>query len=64
MPRTSDAYQPCIMLTPDGGQRRVNVLRVRLDSVETARAKLAAGKVAWVAAVDAEAVRGAKLDAV
>lgn len=56
MPRTSDAYQPCIMLTPDGGQRRVNVLRVRLDSVETALAKLAAGQVAWVAEGDVEAV--------
>lgn len=52
MPRTSDAYQPCVMLTPDGEQRSVNVLRVRLDSVEAARAKLAAGQVAWVAVED------------
>ena len=57
--RTSDAYQPCVMLTPDGGQRRVNVLRVRLDSVETARAKLAAGQVAWVREEDVQAVRAA-----
>ena len=57
-PRTSDAYQPCVMLTSDGEQRRVNVLRVRLDSVEAAREKLAAGQVAWVAEGDVEAVRG------
>ena len=57
--RTSDAYQPCVMLTPDGGQRRVTVLRVRLDSVEAARAKLAAGRVAWVAVEDVEAVTAA-----
>lgn len=56
MPRTSDAYQPCVMLIPDAEPRRVSVLRVRLDSVETARAKLAAGQVAWVAVEDVEAV--------
>jgi uncharacterized protein YecT (DUF1311 family) len=33
----------------------VTVLRVRLDSVEAARAKLAAGQVAWVAVEDVEA---------
>ena len=58
MPRRSDQYTPAVMLTPNGGQRRVNVLRVRLDSVEAARAKLAAGQVAWVAVEDVEAVRG------
>jgi hypothetical protein len=59
MPRTSDAYQPCVMLTPNGEQRRVTVLRVRLDSVEAARAKLAAGQVAWVAVEDVEAATAA-----
>ena len=58
-PRTSDAYQPCVMLTPDGEQRRVTVLRVRLDSVEAARAKLAAGQVAWVAVEDVGTVTAA-----
>ena len=56
--RTSDAYAPAVMLTPDGGQRRVNVLRVRMDSVDAARAKLAAGQVAWVREEDVEAVVG------
>ena len=57
-PRTSDAYTPAVMLTPDGQTRSVTVLRVRIDSVDAARAKLAAGKLAWVAPGDAEAVRG------
>ena len=57
--RTSDAYQPAVMLTPDGGQRRVTVLRVRMDSVEAARAKLAAGQVAWVREEDVQAVTAA-----
>lgn len=56
--RTSDAYAPCVVLHPDGRQRRVNVLRVRMDSVDAARAKLAAGQVAWVHEEDVEAVVG------
>ena len=59
MPRRSDQYTPCVMLTPDGGQRRVTVLRVRMDSVEAARAKLAAGQVAWVREEDVRAVTAA-----
>ena len=57
LPRTSDAYQPAVMLCPDGTDRRVTVLRVRLDSVDAAREKLAAGRVAWVAVGDVSLIR-------
>lgn len=54
--RTSDYYQPCVVLWPDGRRRPGNVTHVNLDSVTTAQAKLAAGKIAWVRAEDVEAV--------
>ncbi len=56
--RTSDDYTPAVLLWPDGCQRRCNVLRVRLDSVEGARRKLAAGQCAWVRVEDVERVTG------
>lgn len=52
--KTSDDYKPCVALWPNGQQRRCNVLTIRLDDVESARQKLAAGKVAWVAPADVE----------
>ena len=54
--RTSDYYVACVAVWPDGRQRAGNVAHVRLDTVETARQKLAAGKVAWVRREDAERV--------
>lgn len=59
--KTSDYYVPCVMLWPDGRQRAGNVAHVRLDSVETARQKLAAGKVAWVRREDVEQLTGVKV---
>ena len=50
--RTSDDYTPAALLWPDGRQQRCNVLRVRLDGVEGARRKLAAGQCAWVRVED------------
>lgn len=55
-PKTSDYYQSCVVLWPDGRRRAGNVAHVNMDSVERARAKLAAGKLAWVRAEDVEAV--------
>ena len=54
--RTSDHYTPAVLLMPGQPPRRCNVLRVRLDGAEQARAKLAEGKAAWVRAEDAERV--------
>lgn len=56
VPKTSDYYKPCVILWPDGRRRVGNVAHVNMDSVEKARAKLAAGKLAWVRAEDVEAV--------
>lgn len=53
--KTSDYYTPCVVVWPNGQVRKGNVTHVNLDSVETARAKLAAGKVAWVRREDVEA---------
>ena len=55
--KTSDYYLPCVAVWPDGRQRTGNVAHVNLDTVESARAKLAAGKVAWVRREYAERVR-------
>jgi hypothetical protein len=54
--KDSDDYRPCVMLWPDGRRRKANVAHVNMDSIESARQKLAAGKVAWVAPEDAERV--------
>ena len=54
--KTSDYYVPCVMLFPDGRQRKANVAYVNMDSAESARAKLATGKVAWVRQEDVERV--------
>ena len=54
--KTSDYYVPCVMLWPDGRQRKANVAHVNLDSVESARQKLADNRVAWVAPGDVEKV--------
>lgn len=56
--RTSDAYAPCVVLHPDGREQRANVMYTRLLDVDAARAKLAAGQVAWVREEDVEAVVG------
>jgi len=54
--RTSDYYMPCVVLWPNGLCRPGNVAHTYLDSVESAREKLAAGKVAWVRREDADQV--------
>lgn len=60
--KTSADYTPAVLLLAGRAPRRCNVLRVRLDTVEAARAKLAAGKAAWVAAEDVDAVMGVGAD--
>ena len=54
--KTSDDYTPCVAVWPSGKTQRANVRRIRLDSVESARAKLGDGLVAWVRESDVEAV--------
>ena len=67
--KTSADYTPAVAVWPDGRTRPCSVQAVRLDSVESARRKLAAGVVAWVRREDVERVRegaasGAQVDAV
>ena len=67
--RTSADYTPAVAVWPSGKTQPCTVLAVRLDSVESARRKLAAGVVAWVRREDVERVRegaasGAQVDAV
>ena len=54
--RTSADYTPAVAVWPDGRTRPCSVQAVRLDSVESARAKLAQGVAPVVAAGDAEKV--------
>ncbi len=54
----SAGYVPCVAVWPSGKTQRGGVKAARLDTVDTARAKLASGLVAWVRAEDVEAVRG------
>ena len=55
--KTSYSYTPCVLLFPNGTQRKGSVLHVRMDSVDAARAKLANNQAAWVAPGDVERVR-------
>ncbi len=55
--KTSDSYTPCVLLFPNGTQRKGSVLHVRMDSVDSARRKLADNRAAWVAPGDVERVR-------
>ena len=48
MTRTSDDYTEAVLLLPDGTRRRCCVQRVRLDTPQAARAKLARGVAAWM----------------
>ena len=50
--KTSDDYRPCVVMYPDGKIRKANVLHVRLDSLETAKRKLARDNAAWVSYED------------
>lgn len=59
----SSEYTPCVAVWPSGRTQRGNVRYTRLDSVESARAKLAAGKVAWVRPADVERVLAARGEA-
>ena len=52
MTRTSDDYTPAVLLMPDGTRRLCCVQRVRLDTPEDARRKLARGVAAWVRVED------------
>ena len=52
MTRTSDDYTEAVLLWPDGTRRRCCIKRVRLDTPEEARAKLARGVAAWVRVED------------
>jgi len=54
--KTSADYAPAVRLYPDGQQRRGGAFIPRIDTVEQARAKLAQGAAAVVAAGDAERV--------
>lgn len=57
--RTSDPYQPCIVVHPNGTTQRSNVMQGRMMDVATARADHAAGRLVWVATQgEAEAVKG------
>ena len=55
--KTSADYTPAVAVWPSGRTQPCTVLAVRLDSVESARRKLAAGVVAWVRREDVERVR-------
>ena len=50
--KTSDDYRPCVVIFPGGKIRRANVLHTRLDTLETARRKLARDNAAWVSYED------------
>lgn len=54
--KTSASYTPVILIWPDGRTERKSALSIRVDTVEQARAKLAAGKAAWVREGDATAL--------
>lgn len=51
--KTSADYTPAVRLYPNGKQRRAAAFIPRIDTVEQARAKLAAGGAPVVAAEDA-----------
>ena len=55
--KTSSDYTPAVAVWPSGRTQPCTVLAVRLDTVETARRKLADGIVAWVRREDVERVR-------
>jgi hypothetical protein len=52
--KTSDDYRPCVVVYPNGGIRKANVLHVRMDSLEDAKRKLKEDKAAWVSYDDYE----------
>lgn len=54
--KTSANYTSAVAVWPDGRTQRCTVQAIRLDSVESARRKLASGIVAWVRAEDVEGV--------
>lgn len=54
--KTSDSYRPCQLVFPGGVYRLLSINKGRFDSIEGARAKLAAKKVAWVRPEDLEEV--------
>jgi len=54
--KTSAAYTPAVAVWPCGKTQRCTVQAINLDSVESARRKLASGIVAWVRAEDVTAV--------
>ena len=51
--KTSTDYAPAVRIYPNGQQRRGGAFVPRIDTVEQARAKLAAGVAPVVAAEDA-----------
>ena len=55
--KTSADYAPAVRLYPNGQQRRGGAFIPRIVTVEKARAMLAAGEIAVVAAGDVEGVR-------
>ena len=46
--KTSDDYRPCVAIYPNGRTMRTNVRHIRMDTVQTAVAKLATDRTAWV----------------
>ena len=53
----SAGYVACVAVWPSGRTQRGGVKATRLDTVQTAREKLASGIVAWVRECDVEAVK-------
>ena len=62
MAKTSNDYAPCVVMYPDGKQRKAHILHVRLHSKDRALAELAAGHVAWVAPDVADEIRAAQCE--
>ena len=54
--KTSSDYTPCVAVWPSGRTQRANVKVIRLDTVDSARSKLASNIVAWVRECDVDAV--------
>lgn len=52
--KTSDDYRPCVVVYPNGGIRKANVLHVRMDSFEEGKRKLMEDKAAWLSYEDYE----------
>ncbi len=57
MARTSDDYQPCVAMWPDGQERKASVYYIRLMEQDNAVDALKLGRIAFVSPDDVAAVR-------